>query len=466
MEAFWTKFIADFAATVWGTPLLVLVLGGGLYFAVFSRLIPFRYLRHAILITIGKYYGEDDPGDITHFQALCSALASTVGVSNISGVAIAIVTGGPGAIFWMWICALVGMSTKFFTCTLSILYRGKDDAGHLQGGIMYVITEGLGPKFRPLAVFFSIAGLFGCLVLFQANQLTQIIRDQIYVPRGWFMGSTMQVHLGNALVGFVSLGLVSSVIFGGIKRIGVVASKMVPLMVVLYLLMGLLIVLKNVAAIPEMFRLIFGDAFTGNAVAGGAVGTVIQTGVRRAAFSNEAGIGTETLAHGAAKTKEPVREGLVAMMGPFIDTIVVCSITAFAILSTGVWKTTESSGITVTSQAFALALPGLGSYLLLLCAFTFGLSTMIGYSYYGAKCSGFLFGTKSKKYYNIFYIVTIILGAMASLDTVVNFLDSMFALMAVPTVVATVILSPKVMKAARDYFKRLRPITGDLEQTD
>ncbi|HIG29259.1 MAG TPA: alanine:cation symporter family protein [Verrucomicrobiales bacterium] len=456
MEPFWKEFITGVADTVWGTPLLVLLLGGGVYFAVFSKLIPFWYLRHAILITMGKYDSKNDPGDITHFQALCSALASTVGVSNISGVAIAIVTGGPGAVFWMWVCAIVGMATKFFTCTLSILYRGKDDAGHIQGGVPYFIMEGLGPKFRPLAIFFCIAGLFGCLVLFQANQLTQIIRDQIYAPQGWFTGSETQTQLGNALVGFVSLVFVSCVIFGGIKRIGVVASKMVPMMVVLYLLMGFVIVLKNFSSIPEMLSLILNDAFTGNAVAGGAVGTVIQTGVRRAAFSNEAGIGTETLAHGAAKTKEPVREGLVAMMGPFIDTIVVCSITAFAILSTGVWKTTESSGITVTSQAFEQALPGIGPNLLLLCAIVFSLSTMIGYSYYGTKCSGFLFGSKSKKYYNVFYAVTIILGAMVSLDTVMNFLDSMYALMAIPTMVATLLLSPKVMKAAREYFARLK----------
>jgi len=445
--------MATFAETVWGPPLLVLLLGGGLFFTIFSRFIPFRYVRHAIDIVHGKFDHETDPGQINHFQALSSALASTIGMGNISGVAIAIQMGGPGAVFWMWVSAIVGSATKFFTCTLAIMYRGKDDLGEPQGGPMYVIHEALGKHFRFLAVFFSVAGLFGCLALFQVNQLTQIIRDEIFHPQGLFVEN---VELGNLLIGFFIAILVASVIFGGIRRIGYVASKMVPTMVLLYLFAGLLVIFKYFWDIPAILALIIQDAFTGNAMVGGAVGTVIITGVRRAAFSNEAGIGTEAMAHGAAKTQEPVREGLVAMLGPFVDTIIVCSITAFVILMTGVWQSSEANGVTLTTQAFSKALPGLGRGLLITSVLIFSLSTMIGYSYYGAKCTSYLFGTKWKKYYRIFYTVTLVVGAVISINAVINFLDGMFALMAIPTMVSSIILAPKVMSASRDYFHRLQ----------
>ncbi len=447
------KLAADFANFMWGMPLLVLMIGGGLYFTFYCRFIPFRYFRHAINILRGKYDRTDDPGDITHFQALSSALASTVGMGNISGVAIAIYTGGPGALFWLWVSAIVGMSTKFFTCTLSILYRGKDDRGDIQGGPMYYIEAGLGPKYRPLGVVFSIAGLIGCLSLFQANQLTQIIRDEIFVPYGLFIITPVY---GNLIVGIIIAVLVASVIFGGIKRIGLVASRLVPVMVALYMLAGLFILLKNFTEIPSLFMLIFRDAFTGDAVAGGAVGTVIITGVRRAAFSNEAGIGTEALAHGAAKTKEPVREGLVAMMGPFVDTIVVCTVTAIVILTSGIWQGNEANGVTLTTQAFSRELGKWGQLLLLVSVLTFSISTMIGYSYYGCKCAGYLFGTRWKQTYNGFYVISLIIGAVVSIDIVVNVLDGMFAIMAIPTMTSTILLSPKVMAEARRYFSRLK----------
>jgi len=444
--------MATFANTVWGTPLLVLILGGGLFFTIYSRFVPFRFIRHAIDIVRGKYDESDDPGQINHFQALSSALASTVGMGNISGVAIAISMGGPGAVFWMWVSAIVGSATKFFTCSLAIMYRGKDDLGETQGGPMYVIHEGMGKPFRFLAVFFSVAGLFGCLALFQVNQLTQIVRDEIFLPNGIF---TTNVIFGNFVFGTIVALLVASVIFGGIRRIGYVASKMVPAMVGLYLFAGILVIFQHFWEIPSIFWLIIKDAFTGDAVMGGAVGTVIVTGVRRAAFSNEAGIGTEAMAHGAAKTSEPIREGLVAMLGPFIDTIVVCTITALVILSTGVWQNSEANGVTLTSQAFSQALPGVGSLILIVSVIVFSISTMIGYSYYGAKCTSYLFGTKWKKYYRIFYTITLIIGAVISIDAVINFLDGMFALMAIPTIVSSVILAPKVMQASRDYFGRL-----------
>ncbi|HAC14721.1 MAG TPA: sodium/alanine symporter, partial [Bacteroidetes bacterium] len=304
-------------------PLLILLIGGGLYFVFHSGFQPYKYFKHSIAIITGKYDDPNAPGDINHFQALSSALAATVGMGNISGVAIAITMGGPGALFWMWVSALVGMMTKFYTCTLAVMFRGTDSSGKLQGGPMYVIREGLGKKWKPLATMFAVCGLIGCTPMFQANQLTQVVRDLMLVPFGFVdAGATFT---SDAIMGLVLVGLVSLVIFGGIRRIGNVASKLVPLMVVLYSVSVLYIVFTHFSEIPYYFNLIFTDAFTGNAVVGGAVGEVIRTGIRRAAFSNEAGIGTEALAHGAAKTNEPVREGLVAMIEPVIDTLIVCT---------------------------------------------------------------------------------------------------------------------------------------------
>jgi AGCS family alanine or glycine:cation symporter len=442
--------IAGFSEFMWGMPLLILLLGGGLYFTLYSRFVPFRYFRHGLDVLRGKYDSESDPGDIPHYQALSSALASTVGMGNISGVAIAITTGGPGALFWMWISAIVGMSTKFFTCTLSILYRGKDDQGQIQGGPMYYIEEGLGPKFKPLAVLFSVAGLFGCFALFQANQLTQILRDQIITAGN----SAMNPNLFNFIIGVGMALLVSTVVFGGIKRIGLVASRMVPFMVALYMGAGLIILLKHVTELPAMIGLIVTDAFTGKAVLGGTLGTVLITGIRRAAFSNEAGIGTEALAHGAAKTTEPVREGLVAMLGPFIDTIIVCTVTAVVILLSGTWMTGDANGVTLTTQAFTAELGLVGHAILVISVLTFSLSTMIGYSYYGGKCTNYLFGTRWIQGYNLIYVLTLIIGAMVTIDMVINFIDGMFAIMAIPTVISTVLLSPKVMEEARRYFSK------------
>ena len=238
---------------MWGYPLLILMMGGGIFFTLYSRFTPFRFFKHGIKILLGQYDNPQDPGDLTHFQALSTALASTVGMGNISGVAVAISMGGPGALFWMWVSAFVGMSTKFFTCTLSIMFRGKDDRGDVQGGPMYVIETALGKKFKALAILFSTAGLIGCLPLFQANQLTQIIRDEIWKNNGWFTDSVLT---GNLVVGIPVAVLVALVIFGGIKRIGYVASKLVPLMVSLYLLAGIFIMITNLEHIPDILSLI------------------------------------------------------------------------------------------------------------------------------------------------------------------------------------------------------------------
>ena len=449
---FLESLTADFANMMWGPLLLVLLVFGGLFFTIYCRFTPFLYFKHGIDILLGKYDEKDDPGDINHFQALSSALASTVGMGNISGVAIAIHMGGPGALFWMWVSAIVGMSTKFFTCTLAVLYRGKDDRGNVQGGPMYVIETALSSKFKPLAIIFSAAGLIGCLPIFQANQLTQTIRDEFFKPSGLFAGNET---LGNAVVGILIACVVAGVIFGGIKRIGLVASRLVPFMVVLYLFAGVLVLLKNIAEIPGIFSLIFYDAFTGQAVVGGAVGEVIRTGVRRAAFSNEAGLGTEAMAHGAAKTKEPVREGLVAMTGPFIDTIVICSVTALVILLSGVWENDGLNGVSMTIMAFTHELGGLGKGILLLCILIFSITTMFSQSYYGTKCTGYLFGTKWKKTYKYFYISAAVMGATVSLGMVINLIDGVYAVMAFPTMISTLILAPRVMAEARRYFSTL-----------
>ncbi len=443
---------------------MVLLVGGGIFFLVFSRFMPYRNFRHGIEVLTGKYEDPDAPGDINHFQALSSTLAATVGMGNISGVAIALGVGGPGAIFWMWITAIVGMATKFFTCTLSIMYRGTDSSGKIQGGPMYYITEGLGQKWKPLAIFFSIAGLIGCTPMFQSNQLTQIIRDTMLAENGLlgyetmiFAGSYVSeagFRLSDIIVGLVLVGLVSLVIFGGIRRIGHVAARLVPLMVLLYIFTVVYIIINNIVDVPYYFWLIVTDAFTGEAAAGGALGVVISNGIRRGAFSNEAGIGTEAMAHGAAKTREPVREGLVGMLEPAIDTLLVCTMTAFALLMTGAWTDSTVDGVTMTAVAFDTGIPIFGTYLLLICVFIFSITTMFTYSYYGTKCLNFLGGAHRKHYYNYFYILSIFLGSITTIDMVINLIDGMFAMMAIPTMIGTILLAPKVVDASKDYFSR------------
>ncbi len=448
--------IVLFADTAW-TYLLYLLIGGGLFLLLYSRFMPFRYFKHSIEIIRGKYDDPNETGDITHFQALVSALAATLGMGNISGVAVAITVGGPGAMFWMWVSALVGIATKFFTCSLAIMYRGQDSAGKTQGGPMYVVREGLGRHWKPLAVFFAVVGVIGCLPLFQVNQLVQIIRDVIFVP----MGVVGEDHFWFDLTaGIVLVLILGTVIFGGITRIADVASRVVPAMVILYMICALWIIVLNLGDVPRYLMLIITDAFTGEAAAGGAVGAVIITGVRRAAFSNEAGIGTESLVHGATKTKEPAREGMVAMLEPVIDTMIVCTCTALVILMTGVWQTTTDNGVTLTSNAFESAMPGFGSYMLIICVVFFSASTIFTYSYYGTKCLGFLIGARYQFLYNYFYVGCVILASVSSLDAAISLIDGTFALMAIPTMISALVLSPKVMAALRDYRQRQRLGSG------
>ena len=444
--------LITFGDLAWGPWLLILLLGGGIYFIFLSRFLPLRYLSHSLALLSGKY-DQEGPGEITHFQALSSALAGTIGMGNIAGVAVAITVGGPGAVFWMWITAVLGMTTKFFTCTLSVMYRGEDSEGNIQGGPMYVITEGLGKKYRWLAVFFCVAGVLGCLPMFQTNQLVQTIRELIFLEQGWI--SQDQATEFNFITGIVLAAIVATVIFGGLSRISKVVSRLVPIMSLLYVGVASYILLMNWSEVPHYLMLIVTDAFTGMAAAGGAIGTVIATGVRRGAFSNEAGIGTEAMAHGAARTSEPVSEGLVAMLGPIIDTLVICTATALLILMTGAWQVTDASGVTITSIAFETALPGYGSFLLIVCIFFFSITTIFSYSYYGSKCLGFLIGAERKHYYNYLIILMTVVASMLSLDAMVGLIDGAFALMAIPTMTSTIILAPKVMLAARIYFAKI-----------
>lgn len=450
------QFVADFASFVWGLPLLILLIGGGLYLLIVSRFLPFRYLGHAINVLRGKYDDPNDPGQINHFEALTTALSSTIGMGNVAGVAVAITLGGPGAIFWMWVSGIIGMSTKFFTCSLAILYRGKDSNGEIQGGPMYFITEGLGKAWKPLAIFFSIAGLVGALPVFNVNQLTQAISDILLVPNGVDVG-----FKSNLTIGIILFVITAIVILGGISRISKAASKLVPFMVVLYFLSVITILIINIDQVPKYLGLIFTEAFSaslykGDPMFGGMVGGLILLGIRRGAFSNEAGIGTAPMAHGAAKTKEPIREGLVAMLGPAIDTLIVCTLTALVILVTGVWETTADNGVSLTANAFNNSIPGFGKYLLLLCVAVFSVSSLFSYSYYGSKCMSFIVGADKKHYYNYVYLLSIIVAAVTSLDIMLNLIDGFFALMAIPTMVSTLILAPKVMEAARKYFASLK----------
>jgi AGCS family alanine or glycine:cation symporter len=323
--------------------MVALLLGGGGFFLIVSRAMPYRYLGHAFAVMSGRYDTPDEEGELSHFQALAAALSNTMGLGNIAGVALAIVAGGPGAVFWMWISAIVGIATKFFTCSLGVMYRGVDSAGNLQGGPMYVIREALPRSFYPLAVLFSVAGLIGTLPMFQANQLTALVGQTVFdgAPPAW----------SGLATGLVLAVLVGVVIFGGLPRVAKVAVRSLPAMVVVYVTMTLYVVLTHITEVPALLWLIVSEAFNPSAVGGGFVG-IMLIGVSRGVFSNEAGVGTEVMAHGAAKTNEPIREGMVATLGPIFDTLLICTCTALVILLAGEWQSPGNlSGITLTANA-------------------------------------------------------------------------------------------------------------------
>lgn len=437
-------FSQQLADTVWGTPLVALLLGGGCFFIIASRALPYRYMGHAIAILRGRYDTPDANGEISHQQALAAALSNTMGLGNIAGVALAIVAGGPGAVFWMWMSAIVGIATKFFTCSLGVMYRGKDSLGNLQGGPMYVIREALPRPYYPLAVLFSLAGLIGTLPIFQANQLTALIQDTVLAGTapGW----------APLAIGVVIATVVGSVIFGGLPRVARVAVALLPTMVIVYLAMTMWVLANHLPDIPRVLATIFTEALSPTAVGGGFLG-VMLIGISRGAFSNEAGVGTEVMAHSAAKTDEPIREGMLATLGPVFDTLIVCTCTALVILLAGNWQSPgDMSGITLTADAFRSEMGNVGLITLGFVALILSTTTMFAGWYFGAKCFGFLVGAKWQPYFRWFFVVAVVFGATVSIDVVFNLISASYGIMAIPTMVSAIILAPRVLRAAERYF--------------
>ena len=428
--------ISDF---VCGYPLFLLLIGGGLFLFFYSGCVSLRCLGRSVKAL--RHSEASAEGQISSVQALMSAIASTVGMGNIAGVAIAITVGGPGAIFWMWVSAVVGMSTKFFEGALSIMYRGHDSAGQPQGGTMYTLVNGLGAEWRPLATFFAVVGLIGTLCVMQANQLVESVTTVFTTPAGIANTATLRFAMG-----VVIALIVGSVIVGGIKRISAISSKIVPVMVGGYMLLVLVIVCLNIERLPEAFASIFRSAFSMEAGIGGILGTAL-TVARRAAYVNEAGVGTAGMMHGASRNDNPLREGFVAMIGPAIDSGLVCTLTALPILLAGNYTAAEGiKGLYIALNSFETLLPGCGQYLLMVMVFFFAFSTMFSYSYYGLKCTNFLFGAHRAKYYNYFYLVMIVVAAVVPLGTVVAVMDLSFALMALPTMTSLILLAPRVKR--------------------
>lgn len=422
---------------------------GALFFTLRMQFINIRGFKHAIAVTMGRYDKEGDPGEVSHFQALSSALSATVGLGNIAGVAIAVGAGGPGAVFWMVVAGFLGMSSKFVECTLGQMYREVDASGHVLGGPMRYLAVGipeLGRKKlgRVLAVLFAvlcIGGSFGGGNMFQSNQ--SYAQVQAVVP--YFSDKPW-------LYGLLMAGIVGIVIIGGIRRIGAVASYVVPLMCGIYMIAGLAILIAHASVVPDALAHILSEAFTPQAGVGGFLG-VLVTGFQRAAFSNEAGIGSASIAHSAAATDEPVREGIVALLEPFIDTIIVCSMTGLVVVVTGAYKDPDASGVAMTSSAFASVFPWFPN-LLAIAVFFFAYSTMISWSYYGERSAAFLFGTASSMPYRMAYLAFAFLGPILQLDNVVTFSDLMILGMALPNIFGAILLAPRVRAALDSYHAR------------
>ena len=418
--------------------MLIAVLGGGIYLCIVSKLYPLTKIKFAFKLLLSKNKNKG----ISRFQALSAVLAATVGLGNISGVAIAIHMGGPGVLVWMWVTAIIGMIIKFYSCSLSVQIRKLNDDGTILGGPMYYMSLGIKNWGKFLAIFFSIAGLFGVLPAFTANQLTQtyinVINPNDYISLGDFQWK---------LITGIILAIISSfVIFGGLKKIIKVTSSLVPLMVGLYFFMGLFILSYNYNLVVPTFKLIFIDAFNINTLVTGGLWGLIILGVRRAVFSNESGVGNAPMYHGQSQSKLGTNEGLVAMLGPLLDTILVCTITGLIVIISGAYLDESLNGIVLTLEAFRLLFFGFGDELLMIMVFIFGISTLLTYSYYGVKCFGFLTSIKYGHFYNYLYIFTIILSSVVTVELVIGLIDLSFALMTIPNMVAIIYLSKKVNK--------------------
>lgn len=423
--------------------MLVLIIGGGLFLALQSKGVPLLRIKEAFSLLLSKE--KADPG-ISRFQALSAVLAATVGLGNISGVAIAIHMGGPGVLVWMWLTALIGAIIKFYSCSLAVKLRALDPEGNPLGGPMYYMTLGIKKWGKPLAIWFAIAGLFGVLPAFTANQLTQTIIDVVQ-PQKVVMMSVWQWKF---IIGIVLSIISAVVIFGGLKAIVKVTSNLVPFMVVVYLAMGVFILATNADAVLPTFGLIFKEAFNFEAAVSGGFWGLVLLGVRRAVFSNESGVGNAPMYHGQSQSKKGTDEGLVAMLGPLLDTGLVCSITGLIVIISGAYIGNDLNGISLTLEAFERLFFGVGDELLLLMVLVFGISTLLTYSYYGVKCFGFLTRLKWGNYYNYFYIGSIIFSSLVTVEVVVGVIDLSFALMCIPNMISVIYLSPLIRSEMKE----------------
>ena len=427
---------------VWGPVTIILLVGTGIFITLIVKAIQVRKFHYAWGLISGKYDNPEDKGEVTHFQALSAALSATIGTGNIAGVGTAIAMGGPGAVFWMWVTAVFGMSLKYAECLLSLNYRVIHSDGVVGAGPMYYLEKGLNQKWLGIlfALFATIAS-FGIGNMVQANSVAEPVYTHLGVPK--------------LATGLVIGALVFLVIVGGIKRIGQVASKLVPFMAIFYVLGGIIIIVTRLDAVPEALTLIFREAFSGSAAAGGFAGAalahVIRFGVARGVFSNESGLGSAPIAHGAAKTEEPVREGLVAMLGPFIDSLVICTMTALVIVLTGAYSSGET-GADLTAKAFNMGISGFGGYIVAFGIIFFAFSTAISWSYYGDRCVDYLFGKKLVTPYRVLYCILLPVGAYIKLESVWAISDIFNALMAWPNLIGLIFLSPVVIRMTRDYF--------------
>lgn len=456
------NFITTIADFVCGYPMFFTLIGGGLFLFIYSGAVSIRRLPYAIAALRTKSDAKN--GQISSAQALASVVAATVGLGNIAGVSIALVMGGPGAIFWLWVSALVGMCTKYHEGVLAIMYKGKDSEGNPQGGPMFIIERGLGLKWKPMAVFFAIAGMFGTMCIMNANQLAEGAVATFTTPE-WIASNDFlstissittldNLHSFKLIFGITVAAIVALVVLGGIKRIANVATILVPFMVGAYFLMVLYIIITHIEDIPTVFTSIFREAFSLKAGWGALIGVAL-IGARRAALVNDAGVGTASIMHGASRNDQPVREGLVAMLGPSIDSGLVCTLTAFAILLCGDINVEGVQGLQVAMTAFGNAIPG-GKYLLMLIVICFGMSSMFSYSFYGNRCASYLFGAKNAKYYTYFFILSLIVFAVVPLSAAVGVCDLFYGLMAFPTMIAILKLSPKVKQATKEYFSQIK----------
>jgi AGCS family alanine or glycine:cation symporter len=448
-----TTILNSINGYVWGPVTLFLLVGTGLYLTIGLGFMPMRKLGTGFKLLWQGRSEDKDEGDISPFNALMTAMSATVGTGNIVGVAGAIAIGGPGAVFWMWITALVGMATKYSEAVLAVKYREVDERGKHQGGPMYYIKNGLGKNWTWMAFLFA---LFGALAAFgigngvQSNAVATNLSTLYGVPT-WLTGVILSV-------------LVAAVIIGGVHRIGAFAGKIVPFMAIFYVGGALLIILTNISAVPTAIGFIFKDAFTGSAAVGGFVGSsimiAIQTGVARGLFSNEAGLGTAPIAHAAAKTKDPVKQGTIGMLGTFLDTIVICTMTALVIVIMNGWSQLDPetgklmSKAAITSYSFSQGLAGYGHYIVTLGMIFFTFTTIIGWSFYGERCAEYIFGIKVIIFYRILWVAVVFIGTTLKLDVVWIIAEILNGLMAIPNLIGLLLLSPVIFKLTRDYYAK------------